>query len=463
MLIALLVFSGCNKDKNETEAPTDEVTWHQDVAPILSENCVGCHSNGGLRQETPLGSHADVEPLASVVAGMVRGDFDLQMPPFFADETEECTPRFPWRDDARLSEAEIQIISDWSEGGALEGDPETAAELPDPISPQLANADAPLTPATYTTRTADEIEDEFACFVFDPQLTEDGWLEGVQVIPGNDRVVHHVIVSTDPELESLALTGPDSEVPHGSDWYECFGGPPQSGDMIGGWVPGAAPTETPSGSALLVEAGAMIVMQIHYHNTDQPEEDATGLALRWADAEPPRQSFMALRGNYTSQREDGTGLQPGENDEGGEPIFLIPAGANDHSEVMSYTIPGASSNRYQVWAVASHMHYVGVSMRIWVEHASPIGDEPDEECLLQTPFWDFDWQQFYFYDADSGAAPSIAGGDTLMMECIFDNSLDNDAVADLLADNGLDAPQDVGIGEGSLDEMCVVMVGIVEE
>jgi hypothetical protein len=108
------------------------------------------------------------------------------------------------------------------------------------------------------------------------------------------------------------------------------------------------------------------------------------------------------------------------------------------------------------------MHYIGVDARLSVLRADPAAGEDSESCLLHTPYWDFEWQQFFFYDAATGAAPVIRGGDVLEITCTYDNTLDNPGVQRALAEHPeLDEPIDVVLGEGSLDEMCVSLVGVV--
>lgn len=47
------------------------------------------------------------------------------------------------------------------------------------------------------------------------------------------------------------------------------------------------------------------------------------------------------------------------------------------------------------------------------------------------------------------------------MQCEYDNTLDNPGVRRALDDAGLEVPVNVGLGEGSLDEMCVGIFGVV--
>jgi hypothetical protein len=55
----------------------------------------------------------------------------------------------------------------------------------------------------------------------------------------------------------------------------------------------------------------------------------------------------------------------------------------------------------------------------------------------------------------------VRGSDTLHLECTYNNTLDNPGVQTALEDAGLTEPQDVSLGEETLDEMCLGIFGIV--
>ena len=57
--------------------------------------------------------------------------------------------------------------------------------------------------------------------------------------------------------------------------------------------------------------------------------------------------------------------------------------------------------------------------------------------------------------------PMVSGGDSLRIRCTYDNTLDHEGTRRALEDAGLDAPVDVYLGEGTLDEMCIGMFGYV--
>lgn len=423
--------------------PGEAPTWHAHVAPIVAEHCGACHVPGGVAPFA-LDTYAAAGPMAaSMVASVESG----AMPPFSAATTDECEPRFGFVDDIRLTDAEKATLRAWADAGAPEGDPATAAPLPAPADLFLTDADDELVVDTPYVTSGDR--DEFRCFSLDPGLAEDQWLTGLQVVPGNAAVVHHVIVFSDPTGESAGLVGPDGT-------YECFGGSGVSGSaLLGAWAPGAFPFEAPADTGIRVSAGSRIVMQVHYHPAGNvAEPDATGVQLRWADETPGREALLALLGNASSRWE---GLLPGPNDRSGAE-FRIPAGVADHTETIEYPIPAGT---YTVFAAGAHMHYIGTDMLIEVDHASPRDDEPATECLVHTPRWDFDWQRAYAYDAPLDEVPTLRPGDTLRLRCTYDNTLGNPGTRIALDDAGLTEPVDVYLGEETLDEMCLGVFGIV--
>jgi hypothetical protein len=54
----------------------------------------------------------------------------------------------------------------------------------------------------------------------------------------------------------------------------------------------------------------------------------------------------------------------------------------------------------------------------------------------------------------------MRNGDTLKFHCEFDNSMKNKFVVKALQDQGMTAPKNVILGEDTLDEMCLSLMGI---
>lgn len=435
-------------------------TWHADIAPLVSESCQSCHTDGGIAPFS-LQTYAQAKMWSGAFDGVLRSG---AMPPFLAAETADCQPRFGFADDPRLSSEEIELFKRWNDAGCPEGEPKTAAVLPAPPELELEGAEVSVTiPSPVTIEGS---SDKFICFSLAPDLSalaatgpeaallgERVLIDGVQVRPGNSAIVHHVLVYTDEAGQSAALAGDKG-------YYDCFGGPMlDEPSLLMAWAPGATPMIAPKGVAMVVPTKGRLVMQIHYHPTGAAQtDDATSLELRGYGAGIPTYiSTLELIGNFKNRAE---GLQAGPNDTSG-PEFRIPAGIQNHTESMLFDMP-VGTPELRLWAVGTHMHYVGTDMRIGITRPTP-GTEPAEECLLDTPKWDFNWQRGYRYDVPIEQAPTVKAGDVLNLRCTYDNSKQNPFVQNALFEQGLTAPRDVVLGEETMDEMCLGIFGIAQK
>src|SRR5262245_22064874 len=78
-------------------------TFHKDIEPILQKSCQNCHSPGNIAPFS-LMTYGDAKTVAAL---MEEQTAKRTMPPWGAFETQECKPRFGWREDLRLSDDQI--------------------------------------------------------------------------------------------------------------------------------------------------------------------------------------------------------------------------------------------------------------------------------------------------------------------------------------------------------------------
>jgi hypothetical protein len=94
-----------------------------------------------------------------------------------------------------------------------------------------------------------------------------------------------------------------------------------------------------------------------------------------------------------------------------------------------------------------------------ITRANP-GSEPQKECLANGG-WNFDWQRTYTYKAPLDQLPSVKTGDTIDINCHWDNTIENPFVQRMLHDSGLGAtPIDIHLGEMTTNEMCLEIFGL---
>ena len=453
---------GCGSDKSASpgigqEQQPDEVSWNGQIAAIVSKKCTGCHTTGGIAPMS-LETYASAKPYATTMLAEVKAK---AMPPWGAQNTNECTPPFAFKDDPRLTDDEQALLQAWVDAGAPEGGRSTKP-LPKPIRSAITDADLHLTiPTTIDVAGSD---DRMLCFSLDPQVDEEKWINAVQVTPGNSEIVHHVLLFADPDGQSIDLAG-------SQNYYDCFGGPQLDKTvLLAAWAPGGVPMVTPPDVALDLSAHSRIVMQVHYHPhtaVQSTVDSSTSVDIRFAADVPKYPGRLVLIGNLSQGDMDkaggpGYGLMSDPDDtDPNKPEFVIPPNKSAHTETMRVLIPPAATGikQYRLWGVATHMHYVGTDMKIDLTH----GDTGSDDCLLQTPAWDFNWQRVYYYDAPLDSAPVIKPGDVLNFRCTYDNTMDNDFVREALAQQGLESPVSVPLGETTLDEMCLGAFGIALE
>ncbi len=393
-------------DGGETPPP-EGLTYYEHIRPILSANCVECHTGGGIAPFA-LETYEEVAPLASVIANSVETG---AMPPWMPQEG--CGD---FKHKRSLSVDEIETLRTWATGDKAKGDPddEPVRVIDDEETVTFGAPDVTYSLDAPYTPTPDQGEtDDFRCFVFETDFDETRYINGARFTPGNLEIAHHMIMFaiTPDQLQTLRQRDAAEEAPG----YTCYGGPGVGGAQnIGTWVPGSQPLVFDEGIGVELPAGSGLVVQMHYNTTNDPGgSDQFDLDLRFVDGvvETVLVNFGLLDASFV--------IPPGEEEGVAGRTVPVPNGATVHG-------------------IMPHMHSLGAKIRVWYETA----DEPDG-CMIDVPQWNYDWQNFYMYDEPFTIPP----GSRLHLECTFDNSADNQPYGR--------QPREVRWGDGTFDEMCL--------
>ncbi len=387
------------------------VTWSRAISRILQERCQTCHHDGDIAP-FPLVTYADAYEHRFQIR--IQTEARL-MPPFHVDRS--CA-RFAG--DPSLDESEIAAIGRWVDAGAPEGDPASApAPLTFASGWSLGEPDLVLPmPEAYTPDFAGG--DVYRCFSLPTSLTEDRWMDGVEVKPGVRGMVHHVLLFIDTAGAAAPLDAADP----GAGWT-CFGGPGFTpGGTLGGWAPGNTPSLLPQGVGILLPARSTVVMQVHYSARSgivAPDVSAVGLHFSRGAVSQRLYTLPLLNTGFT-----------------------IPAGASGYPVTASLAyIP----LNVRLLGITPHMHLLGRTMEVTA--TAPDGTKT---CLVSVPDWDFHWQATYRY-----AAPiELRAGSRIDLLATYDNSTAN-------PENPNSPPKDVSWGERTVDEMCIAFLSFTLE
>ena len=92
---------------------TTKVTWSREISRLIARRCLGCHREGGSAMA--LGTYEEARPWAKAIKEQA---LNRTMPPWGAVKGFGA-----FQNDTGLTQAEIELIGDWVEGGAPMGDP----------------------------------------------------------------------------------------------------------------------------------------------------------------------------------------------------------------------------------------------------------------------------------------------------------------------------------------------------
>ncbi len=391
-------------------APAGEhLTYHADIEPILDANCMPCHAADGVAPFR-LHDYESTKLAGEAVANAVEA---RRMPPWPA--SPDCRH---YLDERLLNDDAIATIRAWADGGRNEGEPveDTAAKLTNELPPPTIALRPKDAYAPSTTNP-----DDYRCFPLEHAFAEESYLVRSVVRPDQNELVHHALVYMVPP--AFAHRVPALDADDDGPGYECFAGPLVPGaEVIAAWVPGSTRGAPSKDVAIRIPAGAQLVLQMHYNTlAAAPEPDKSTLEMWFLDEQPSHllrvRPFAHLG-------------------------FSIDAGDPDSQQSRRFI--NTSEEPWTVVAASPHMHLLGASIRMTAEHA-----DGKEACLVDVPRWQFGWQQQYRFLPDEAVV--IQPGEAVRLDCVYDNSAGNQPIVD----GSRRQPEKITWGEGTLDEMCL--------
>jgi len=429
--VASTEVKGCLIGRVRPPADKAEVTYSKQIARIFQNRCQECHRDGQIAPFA-MTKYDEVAGWGEMIGEVVR---EQRMPPWHANPAHGV-----FANDARLSDEEKRQIFAWVDAGCPEGKP---ADLPAPkkfaegwLLPREPDQIVYMTDEPVKVK-AEGVE-AYRHYVVDPKFTEDKWVKLAECMPGNRKVVHHIIVFVQPPTPRMSELGRRAAaerkaVANNTDATKSEkqaakkeaeggknvardedgnpelrngargegGGPRRRSDgdndisgfgFLAGFAPGTRPMVAPDGVAKKIPAGSKLVFQMHYTPCGSEQTDRSSIGLILMDKKDVTQQMSTTNAAFHQ--------------------LEIPAGEGNYTVEARKTF----SRDAVLLSLFPHMHIRGKSFRYEVTY--PDGKH---EVLLDVPRYDFNWQNSFIL-----AEPKlIPKGTQLLCTASFDNSPEN--------------------------------------
>jgi len=371
------------------------VSYANDVAPILAENCATCHRDGGIAPFA-MNSHAMAQGWSPMIREVLMtkrmppGQIDPHIGEFrnhytlTADEQQKV---LHWIAAGSVKDGTTDPLADltWSQDKWAFGEPDLIIKIP----PQNI-------PATGVLEYIDVV-------IPIEGLDRDRWVRASQYVPGDRTVLHHTL---------NALIEPGKRPQQGL--ITRFSDPDQA--YITPYIPGADPHVEEPNTGGVLKAGTTIALNLHYTTTGKETVDASEVGVWfYPDDQIPTERRLG----------DCACIFP-------QTWTNIPPNDPDFEQTAEVNI---TTDAY-ITAFTPHMHFRGKRMTFDAHY--PDGSV---ERLLNIAQYNYNWQMQY----QLVEPKFVPAGTKVIATGAFDNSAQNKA--------NPDPERSVPWGQQSWDEM----------
>jgi len=392
-------------------AAPPQVTFSENVAPIIYNRCAGCHRPGEAAPFSLL-SYDDVAKHGKLIAAVTSARI---MPPWKAEPAS-----YPYKDSRRLSDAELSTLQAWVKAGMPKGDMSKAPELPKfPDGWQLGTPDLIVKMPKGFTIPADGA-DIYRYLRIPLNLPDDKWVQAIEFRPSAGKVVHHVLYFADSTEDAKRIEAEEDAAGNTGASMKFT----RNMVPLGGVAVGAQPHLLPGGLALKLPKGTDLMFQYHFHPIGKEEVEQSTIGLYFAK-KAPEHTLTSVQLPVAYSLFAGLNIAPGQK---------------DFSVHESYTLPVD----VEAVSIGAHAHYIGKTMKMTATF--PDGTV---KTLLDIKDWDFAWQDRYFFESPI----LLPKGTKLESDVSWDNSEEN-------SKNPSRPAIPVQWGEQTKDEMGAVTLAV---
>jgi mono/diheme cytochrome c family protein len=415
----LVAVAGTGSTIPNNMAQHASLSYVNDIAPIIADNCAECHREGGIAPFA-MDSSLAVQGWSPMIREVV---LTKRMPPGQIDNKVG----HKMKNEMNLSDEEMQKLVRWVDAGSpVDGDTDPLTALTWPDTKWTLGEPDMIVKIPATTVPATGVVD-YKDVVVELDLDEERWVRGSEVAPGAPEVLHHIITTVvppgggeDPQalfLKAINSLPEDRAAAIRAEMFAAVaageqpnidkifrdnpeidvgallggGGPDQA--SIAGYAPGNSVSLNPEGVGGRLVPGTKLSFQMHYTTSGKEQTDETEIGI-----------YFYPEG-YVPEERMGGGV-------GNAFTIAIPAGAKDHEmELVTYI-----KNDSEIHSLMPHMHFRGKRMKF-----TAVYPDGSEEVILSVPAYSFNWQL-----AHELAEPlAVPGGTKIVAVGAFDNSGQN--------------------------------------
>jgi hypothetical protein len=413
---------------SSAQAADGPVTFSKDVAPILQKKCQECHQPNSIAPMS-LMTFQEARPWARSIRERVSS---RQMPPWHIDKSVGVQK---FKNDMSLTEAEIDTIVRWVDGGAVQGNPK---DLPPAKALITSNEwqgardgygppDIVIKSSEYTMPA--KHQDVWYRPSNEIPITEPRWIRMIEIRPSNlqaRKILHHSVAYhiLSPDNTDAVSTG-TAGGPGSSDR-------PSREELVNRrpflmeWAIGKGYDRYRDGTGKLIVPGERISWDQHLHAVGEQVTGGSelGLWLYPKGQEPKKRSYLIPF----------TGVDRAKG-------LDIPPNSITYTEGFTVLKENTLFTNFQ-----PHFHLRGKAMEV-----KAILPDGSKEVISYVGNFNFNWMTNYIYDED--ASPVYPKGTVIQVSAYYDNTRANK--------NNPDPEQWVGYGDRTVDEMAHAWMNVV--
>lgn len=392
-------------------------TYNSDIKPIIEKHCISCHQKDNVGA-MPLTNYEEVASYGKMIQYVTTSKL---MPPWYADPSYSH-----FANERVLSDDEIKKIGDWVSGDMKEGAlpyglviSSTATVTVMPRDPDM------VIPMKKSFEQYGIYMDQYQVFVLSTNLKEDVWIEGIEFVPGNKKIVRHASISLSKagEFDSLDRWDPR----YG---YYSFGGLGKTAEKPYWytWSPQQGATFFEKGKGKFLPKGSDLIIHIHYGPTGKPLKDSSAVQLYFASDKitHPILNAPLINPDHLSNA-----------------FFFIPPNTTKIFHAK-YELP----NAIQIMSLTPQANLI---CRAWEVFAKLPGERQPVK-LLKIKDWNFNWKQTFRFESPV----SLPAGTVIHALAHYDNTLDNPC-------NPSDVPVPITLGSHLFSELFYVHFEYTED